>query len=204
MVPHRGVAVAGNVPLLKWKRRAVWDNAGRNKLVAGVAAGLARAARRALRELGVEVADVTLPGRPRQRVVVLTETAEHARRLTKLLPGWEVLDAVPVAGEEAGWGNGPDPDDDLPPGRVATLVYVFRNGMACDILVRATAGTGKLNWDVIRGGGNKVGTTPALVIDIGDEGGKRESTDAEIRRREYLEQGLEEVRAVTKKQNQNT
>lgn len=204
-VPHRGVAVAGNVPPLKWKRRAVWDNAGRNKLIAGVAAGLAKNARRTLRGLGVEVDGVKLPGRSRQRVVVLAETAEQARRLARLLPGWEVLAAVPVESEETGWNKEPDPDDD-PPGKIATLVYTARNGIACDILVRATAGTGRLVWDVIRGGGNKVGTTPALVIDIADQVDDREDKDAATRRREYREQGLKEARAATKlkTQNQNT
>ncbi len=206
MVPHRGVAVVGNVPPLKWKRRAVWDNAGRNKLIAGVAAGLAKNARRTLRGLGVEVDGVKLPGRSRQRVVVLVETAEQAQRLARLLPGWEVLAAVPVESEEAGWGKEPDLDADPPSGTIATLVYTARNGIACDILVRATAGTGRLVWEVIRGGGNKVGTTPVLVIDIADQVGDREGVDAEIRRREYQEQGLKELRTATKlkAQNQNT
>jgi hypothetical protein len=38
-VPFRGVAVALDLPLLKWKRRAVWDNRQRNKLVAAPGAG---------------------------------------------------------------------------------------------------------------------------------------------------------------------
>ena len=71
-------------------------------------------------------------------------------------------------------------------------------------LVRATAGTGKPNWDSFRGGSNKKGTTPALVVDIADRVGGREDTDAEIRRREYREQGLEELKAATKPQRQNT
>ena len=203
-VPHRGVPAPQSVPAVERKRRAVWANAGRNKLIAGVAAGLARNARRTLRGLGVDVADVNLPDRVRQRVVVLAETAEQARRLKIFLPGWEVLDAVPVESEYAGWDKVPDPDADPPPGKIATLVYAARYWLGCDILVRATAGTGKLCWDSFRGGSNKPGTTPALLVDIADRVGDREDTDTEIRRREYREQGLEELRAVTKPQRQNT
>jgi hypothetical protein len=190
------VAVPKGVPLVEWKRRAVWANAGRNRLIAGVAAGLATTARKTLRELGVKSGDLQLPGRARQRVVVLAETAEQARRLGILLPGWEVLDAVPVENEYAGWGTEPDPDDDPPPGKIATLVYAEMYGVSCDILLRATAGTGKPNWDSIRGGNNETGTTPALVIDIADRAGDREHADAELRRREYREQGLGVLEAV--------
>lgn len=200
-VPHRGVAVPETVPLVERKRRAVWADAGRNKAIAGVAAGLAKNARKTLRGLGVDVRNVNLPDRVRQRVVVLAETAEQARRLGTLLSGWEVLDAVPVESEYAGWGREPDPDDDPPPGKVTTLVYAARCGVSCDILVRATAGTGKPNWDSVRGGNNKKGTTPALVVDIADHVGDREHTDAEIRRREYREQGLGESKAVMEVKN---
>lgn len=203
-VPHRGVAAPEKVPLVERKRRAVWANAERNRLIAGVAAGLAKNARRTLRGLGVDVQDANLPDRVRQRVVVLAETVEQARRLANLLQGWEVLDAVPVESEYAGWDKEPDPDADPPPGRIATLVYAARYGVGCDILVRATAGTGEPKWDSFRGGSNKPGTTPALLVDIADRVGDREDKDAEIRRRKYGEQGLEELKAVTKPQKQNT
>ena len=102
-VPFRGVAVAGNMSPLKWKRRAVWDNAERNKMVADLAEGLATNARKALRKLGVKFKDAKLPERVRQRVVILAETAEKARRLGKLLPAWVVQDAIPVDHEPEGW-----------------------------------------------------------------------------------------------------
>lgn len=195
-VPFRGEAVAANPSPLRWKRRAVWDNRERNRLVADVADGLAVAARKTLRKLGVKVGAVRLPDRVRQRVVVLAETAEHAWELEKLLPKWEVLEAVPVEDEHAGWGMPPDSEADPPPGTIATLVYVARYGIICDVLVRATAGTGRLNWDAILGRGGRPGTTPALVVDFEDQSGTRERTDAEIRRREYREQGLEVLRTV--------
>jgi hypothetical protein len=206
LLPFRGGPAPGDVSLVERKRRMVWANMGRNKLIAELAVGMARNARRTLRGLGVDDADVNLIDRVRQRVVVLAETVEQARRLMIFLPGWEVLDAVPVEGEYAGWGKEPDQDADPPPGRIATLVYAARYGLGCEILVRATAGSGKLGWDSFRGGCNKKGTTPDLVIDIADHVGDREDTDAEVRRREYREQGLKEVKVTTKQktQNQNT
>lgn len=203
LVPFRGGPAPGDVSLVERKRRTVWCNVGRNKLIAGVAAGLVKNARRTLRGLGVDTQDANLPDRVRQRVVVLAETAEQARRLKIFLPSWELLDAVPVESEFAGWDKETDPDADPPPGRIATLVYAARYGVGCDILVRATAGTGKLVWDWFRGGSNKPGTTPALLVDIADRVGDREDTDTEIRRREYREQGLEELKAATKPQKQN-
>lgn len=203
-VPHPGVPVPESVPPVERKRRRIWGNAGRNKLIASVAAGLAKNARRKLRGLGVDVADVNLVDRVRQRIVVLAETVEQARQLKIFLPGWEVLDAVPVESEYAGWEKEPDPDADPPSGRIATLVYAARYGVGCDILVRATAGTGEPKWGSFRGGNNKPGTTPALLVDIADRVGDREDTDTEIRRREYREQELEELRAVTRPQKQNT
>ena len=136
---------------------------------------------------------VPLPGRAARRVVVLAETAEHARRLGDLLPGWAVLDAVPITGEDAGWES--DPDTGPPPGTVATLAYAAGYGVVCDVLVRATAGTGKLNWASFPAG---VGTPgpPTLVVDFEDSLGDRETEDARMRRREYREQGLGELKAV--------
>ncbi|MFM8270780.1 MAG: hypothetical protein ACKODX_00375 [Gemmata sp.] len=197
-LPFNGPEVPDTKSPLKWKREAIWDNAGRNELIAGVAEKLARKPRKVLHGYGISTKVVQLPDRVWQRVVVLVENVEHATRLQKLLPDWEVLHAIPTDDEP--WDGEEDPNELPPVGVIATLVYVAKNGIGCDILVRATAGTGKLSWDAIRGGYKKAGTTPALVVDIGDEGGKRERRDTEIRRREYREQGLEVVKATQSKE----
>jgi hypothetical protein len=199
-VAFNGQPVAANAPLLAAKRLGVWGNVERNKLVTNVAAGMAQAARKTLRKLGASTKDVILPDRVRQRVVVLAETAEHARRLAKYLPTWEVLDAVPVVPSNyCDWEGEPDTDDEQPPGRIVTLVYTARYGIACDILVRATAGTGLLSWDMVRGRSGKAGTTPFLVIDVEDQSGERERLNTAIRRREYTEHGLAELKTTIQK-----
>lgn len=166
---------------------------GRNRRIASLAADLAKNPHSTLRGHGVTAAQVKLPDRVRQRVAVLTETAEQARRLKQLLPTWEVLDMVPVEDEYAGWEKPPDPNEAPPTGRICTLVYAARTRLRCDILIRATAGTGKLDWDWFH-------TPPALVVDLADriETGTREHADVEARRREYREQGLKDMTVTVK------
>jgi hypothetical protein len=194
---YSGLVVPETKSVLTWKREAIWDNVRRNERIATVAEKLARKPRKVLREYGINPKGVHLPDRVRQRVVVLVENVEHAWRLQRLLPGWELWDAVPTECEL--WDGEEDPNEPPPEGVIATLVYVAKYGIGCDILVRATAGTGRLSWDAIRGGYNKAVTTPALVVDIQDEIGKRESRNTEIRRREYQEQGLEVLKSSEKK-----
>ncbi len=193
IAPFPGLVGQGRTPLER-KRRAIWANRERNRWVAGLARGLAAAPRKTLRGLGLSPRTVHLPVRTRQRVVVLAETAEHARNLEDHLPLWDALDAAPVTSPEAGWAAAPDEAEPPPPGRIATLVYAARYGIGCDVLVRATAGTGPLDWASIRAVGFRVGTRPALVVDVADQAGERESTDAEVRRREYFQHGLQLLR----------
>lgn len=192
-VPCTGTTVPAGGTTLQRQWGAMSGDDGRNRRIASLAADLAKNPYRTLRRFGITPTEANLPDRVRQRVVVLSETAERARRLKQLLPTWEVLDMVPVEGEYAGWEREPAPDDAPPPGRISTLVYAARNRLRCDILIRATAGTGKLDWDWFR-------TPPALVVDLADriETGKREHADVEARRREYREQGLKEVTVSVK------
>lgn len=74
-------------------------------------------------------------------------------------------------------------------GVIASQMYAAKYGVRCDVLVRATGGTGKLDWDVY-GGRTANGTTPTLVVDVFDTAGDVECRNAEVRRREYKEQGL--------------
>jgi hypothetical protein len=195
-VPFRDqVAHDGRLSVLEWKRRALWDCRERNELVCLLAEKLAAWPRRWLRQHGFATNTIALSRRHRQRVVVLTEGAAHAQRLAPLLPGWAVHDAVPVTYEPGDEPEEPDRDALLPPGRIATLMYAYRNDLATDILVRATGHRGKLDWAHIRGGDGWAGSEPALVVDIGDETDARGRADTDARRREYDEQGLLELTA---------
>ena len=153
--------VTGRDSLDEWKRSAVWSNAGRNRLVAALAADSASDLPGVLRGLGVEDRGVRLPDRP--RVVLLAETAAHARCIGGLLSGWAVPNAVSDDNDD-NEGRRHEPratHAESPPGTVATLVYAARHGVGCDILVRATAGSGKLDWgQSIRGGDSTPGARP--------------------------------------------
>jgi len=204
-VPFPDRVCVGHLKTLKRKRLMVWDHAGRNVWIARTAEGFVKNARQALSRLGVSAGDVQLPdNRVRQNVTILVENSYHARRLVKFLPRWEVRDAVPVVTDNPWWDVDQDPDETPPPGRISTLMHAVRYGIACDVLVRATAGTGALNWNIIRGGSHREGTRPKLLVDFSDESGGREQADADVRRREYLVQGLVAVRAIPKGQEKHT
>ncbi len=193
-LPYCGPVVPDTKSVRVWKHDTIWDNAGRNELLATVAEKLARKPRKLIREYGINTEAVQLKDRMRQRVVILVENVEHARQLQRLLPAWELWHAIPTDDEP--WDGEENPNELSPAGVIATLMYVAKYGINADILVRATAGTGRLSWDAIRGGYKKAGTTPVLVVDIADEAGKHESRNTEIRRREYTEQGVEVLKAA--------
>ena len=198
-VPFTGVPVPDNMALLKRKREALWNNVDRNKLLVEVAVEVSRKPRNVLRNYGVDAESVHLPPeRVRQRVVILVEGVEHAERLKRLLPAWEVQHAIPLEREPDDVEE--DEHEPLPPGVIATLISVVTYGIKCDVLVRATGGTGHLGWDRIRGIGRIA--APALVIDVNDQSDGRSRTDAEVRRREYRQQGLKILE--TGVMNQNT
>ena len=197
-VPFRGPLVAhGTVPL-KRKREGIWNNTGRNRLLAELAVEVSLKPRKLLRGHGADPKAVHWADRVRQRVALLVEGVEHAERLHRLLPGWELRHAVPSDRE---------PDDaeeefdaPLPRGTIATLVSAARYGLRCDVLVRGTGHTGRLDWDRVTGVGGK-GTEPALVIDVMDLSDARSRADSEVREQEYRHQGLRVLQREGKTQN---
>lgn len=115
---------------------------GRNKFLVGVAVKVSRKPRNVLREFGANAKAVRWPERERQRVTILVETVERAERLERSLPAWKVQHAIPLEREPDDVEE--DEREPPPPGVIATLVYVARYGIGCDVLVRATGCTGYL------------------------------------------------------------
>ena len=114
----------------------------------------------------------------------ITETADHAWALRDFLPNWPVRDGMPEMNDEAAWTL-PKPV----PGHIATLMYAYRYRIPCDILVRASAGTGSLDWDSA-GDVRLLDGKPALILDIADVSHPHDKVDVEVRTKEYAEQGL--------------
>lgn len=159
-VPFTGLRVPENLPLLKWNHQAVWDNVERNRLVGELATGFTVRPGETLRKFGVTAKGVRLPAGVRPRVTTLVETVEHARRAARRLTNWGVADALPLPPAVERGRAGPHGCDRETTRVIATLMHAVRNGIDADVLVRATAGTGKLNWSCIRNGSGQPGTTP--------------------------------------------
>ena len=192
-VPFTGQPVPRMGSPLKWKRRAMWDNAARNTLVASVAVGLSRKPRKKFRELGVRWKETELPDRV--RVTILVESPEHAEWLSELLPAWEVQHAIPIDYEPNEVEV--DPFADPPPGRIATLMYAAMYGIVADVVVRATGGTGKLPREWFTNGRGRL--CMLLIVDFRDLSGPREETDSDVRRYEYHEEYIRELKPTLEK-----
>lgn len=197
-VPFRGPKLPDKMKPLKRKRKAIWDNVRRNTLVVEVAERVARKPRKLLREYGTDPKAVCWADRVRQRVAILVEGIEHAERLRRMLPAWEMRDAIPIDREPDDVEE--DPNEPPPRGVIVTLVSVARYGLKCDVLVRATGGTGRLDWNCITGAGGK-NTRPVLVVDVLDLSDERSRAESLVREQEYREQGLRVLERERTKQN---
>jgi hypothetical protein len=180
---------------LERKRRVLWHNQPRNRAVATAAKAVRE--RDLKRALGVRLRKEDLPqGRVGRKVMILVESTEHAHAVLGMLPGWQMLDAVPVDYPE---GYAPDDDEDAEPpaGWVVTLVYATLHGIEAGVLVRATGGSGKLR---LRGFPPEEGVKAGLplLIDVNDEFDAQARMDTEVRVRDYKEQGWQVIEPALK------
>lgn len=172
-------------------RTAMWErNRPRDRFVSELAVALLRDTPKALKRLGLKGKPHLSPMGYPTSVLVLTATDDQAWYLSDYLVNWRVLHAVPEE-DDGGWTLA---NIDPPRSRIATLAYACRYRPSCDVLVRATAGTGKLIWSY-REGRCVLGGKPALIVDIADGTHPGDADDVDIRRKEYAEQGLRVVTA---------
>src|SRR3954465_2544466 len=190
LLPSPPCATSPRWPALRRKRRTLWRNAARNLLVARVAAACLARDRKALKEMGVPCTRKKSHGGA-PRVVILVESTEHAQALGALLPGWEVLDAVPTLDVEE------EPEDEeesgRPPGRVVTWMHATYLGVRADVLVRATGWRGRLGL----GPGDRW-VEPygrLLVVDFDDAWDERAETDTQAPGQGDEAQGLRVIRS---------
>jgi hypothetical protein len=170
------------------KRRAVWGNRPRNRLVARVAQALCEGDVDTLRECGLELGEDELGGEGR-RVAVLVESTAHARELRSLLRGWPVYSVVPL--EMRGHADEESLDSTSKvKGSVVTLLYAAVVGTDADVIVRATGGRGEWPAEDVRaerGGGRP---RALLVIDFVDDLDDQARNDTRLRVRDYAHQGF--------------
>jgi hypothetical protein len=161
------------------KRQQIWANGPRNRLIAGAARALRDGDSVAIAALGLNVAARRLAGHERSdspTVSVVAENLEHARQLSRLLPGWRV--------EEAGYS----PSQRVLHDRViVTLLRAQKSPLLTSVTVYAAAGPGWL--DHANFACNVLDSDPCLLIDVADRADERFRTDTESRSAEYRRHG---------------
>ena len=151
------------------RKRALWNDAARNRFVADAAVAIAARNEVELSRLGLFGAAEVMGTNTAPRVAVLAESPEHGRILRRLLPGW----ALVIAG---------DPDTALPAKAVVTLVAAAEKlSVDADVLVRADGGPGPLDLRSFPPGRVFPGSA-VLVLDLNDDfdSGARRNTGGRV------------------------
>jgi hypothetical protein len=152
---------------LERKRRALWGNQVRNKVIARTATQLANESKRLAAK----------------RVAVLVESPEHGRALARLLNGWPLLDRRPER------RDGPRDDGELPARSIVTYARARQLGILdVDVLVRADGG----GWPLPSIGFPRL--TDAIradvtLVDFDDNGDARLTSDTQNRLSDYRGRG---------------
>ncbi len=149
------------------KRKMVWKNRDRNRFIAAVATAMLARDANALRHHGVPVEPaIEAAGQaPVWRVAVLVESGVHAAELSALLTGWGLMRLEDGKSED--WQFEPD-------GAIVTLSWAAKQGLCCDVIIRADAGL------PVDPGYLGIGTVPFLV-DFRDPGGDQHNLSQRIK-----------------------
>ena len=144
------------------RKRAVWNDAARNRFIANAAVAVAARDEVVLCRLALIAALDKLAAAVAPRVAILVESPEHGRLLRKLMPGWLLVTAG-------------TPDMPIPASAIVTLsAAAGMKTFGPHVLVRADGGAGPLG---VSGFPSKATTgSTAVVIDLADD------FDAEARR----------------------
>lgn len=164
---------------LGWKRGSIWDNAERNAAVARLANALAGGDAEVLWGSGLFL-DEEIAGLPDAlRIAVLVESAEHARALGRLLPGWRLLHAGGEAPVDAGGGAAGGPDLSI----VTMTCAHDRGRLAADVVIRADGTPWPLDLPLRADGPVDGGGRPVLLVDLADH---QDGTARDATRRRWL------------------
>ena len=161
------------------KRKAIWANDWRNRVIAAIADAFARKCREKLWEqglfLGDEEALLSCLNDP-PRVCILVESTEHAAVLKALLPTWSVVHAH-SDGVTAEPGAG----------TIVTLTYAATHTIDADIIIRAE--DGPLQIKGFPPAASETQSGPVILVDIDDEFDDRASRQTQRRLDEYVDRG---------------
>ena len=170
---------------LQYKRRTVWDNRTRNRLVARLANALLNNEMDQVRACGVNL-DLEELLDTNQRVAVLVESTSHAKELRSLLRDWPIFSMVPLElrQEEKKIPNTPGNFT----GFIITSMYAMQEGVNADIIVRATGGNG--TWLVKESPAAQDEQGQRLLFDFVDTHDTRACRDTHLRVRDYRSKGM--------------
>jgi hypothetical protein len=178
-VPPLGIRDA-----LEQKRRAIWSNQDRNKVIARAA---------------IMVADgqASPSIRPGANVAVLVESPEHGRALAGFLEGWPLRERRPER-----WGKTRD-DSEIPARSIVTYARARQLGILdVDVLVRADGG----GWPLPSIGFPRLADgigADVILVDLDDNGDARQASDTRNRLADYRGRGWKvasfPVRAASEK-----
>lgn len=149
------------------------DEAGHDYRVARIAEALADGDAAFLNEVGL-YPDHDVETLLQQRVAILVNTAEHARRIGSRLPYWRVRTRQEPGTEE--WGPA-----------IVTTCCAAHAGLQADTLV-VTAG-GQMNVPALLKATRGRSTWHTTIVDIFDNRNKRDEADAWVRRQLYTKSG---------------
>jgi hypothetical protein len=169
---------------LAFKREAYWRNGRRNDYIAAVARAFAKQDTEKLINYGVSFTGgkPMLRHAPHASICVIVAGTDQARELSKRLPGWEVLDAVPNKQTDNRWL--PD-EETMPPGTIVTEAKAGKDGIFADVVIRAGGGTGTLCFKEFPAMVTVSERDDALLVDFTDGFDDRAVQHAQRRRKEY-------------------
>lgn len=181
LLPYRcKVKVNEDADALERKRRLVWQNNGRNSVIADFAAELVGGMERASQE--VQQVKLQL-GRQAIRVVVLVESPEHAQRLARKLPGWAVVtydeESINEIRETGGLRGRPILHSTKVIMTTTAANAIYAGGVTCYHNVAIWAGGGQ------RASRCRILDDMRVVVDVQDRGGKTLGDEARRRIRSY-------------------
>jgi hypothetical protein len=175
------------------RKRHFWRHAGRNQLIARIAAAFVASDLPALRSMGLlsDAADADWLRKigTSVKVTVLVESVEHARFLQDFLPGWRLSALGPAAEHDQSIDAAlPDPAANGS-GKIVSLSYAAAHGIDAHVLIRGDGGTTRLDFPGLpTSTGNSVGRQ-VLLVDLDDYQDERARRDTKQRLTDYVESG---------------
>jgi hypothetical protein len=171
--------------IVEWKRKHIWTNDARNRLIARAARALTSNNSVALEMLGLREAANDLLGRnPTEplSVAIIVANAEQGRELVRLLPGWSLKAA----------GYTPPPGKLILDDReILTLARAAEELICTSVVIYAAGGP---DWWMEHARiGATWGPEGTLIVDITDRYDRQSAAETTSRAAQYRHRGYHEV-----------